>query len=150
MDSSESSINEVVLKEGFVTFSNANLKDAAVGIAGTLAGGIIGNRLARKAADNLGKNGHGVLTDRRFVFGNSKPLKKIAVGTSVNFGEHRAKGDIVFDIPLADIVGISQGKQGFSTLFILETNDGVYKFALMKKSQYPEWESAFNKALGKG
>ena len=143
------SANEVVLKVGAVTFTNANIKDAAAAIGGSLVGGIIGRRVARTASDNLGKNGHGVLTDRRFVFGNSKALKKIAEGTTVSFSVHRAKGDIDFDIPLMDIAAFSKGKQGFSTLFALETNAGEYKFALLKKSQFPEWEAAFNKALGK-
>jgi len=91
-----------------------------------------------------------VLTNMRFVFGNSKPLKKIAEGSYVNFSELRAKGDIDFDFPLTSISNFSEGKQGFSTLFVLDTIDGTYKFALLKKSQFPEWAAAFSKALGRG
>jgi len=141
--------SEVVRKVGFVTFTNVNAKDMAGAIGGALVGGLIGGRISRNAADNLGKNGHGVLTDKRFVFGTGKSLKKMVAGTPADFATARKKGGIVFDIPLADVAGISAGKQGFSTLFALDTVGGVYKFALMKKTQYDEWEAAFNAALGK-
>ena len=149
VDSSAVCTDEVVLKQGFVTFTNANLRDAATLLAHTAGSAFVSNRRARIAADNLGKNGQGVLTDKRFVFGTGKALKKIAAGEALNFADPLARGDIVFNIPLAEITAVTKGKQGFSTLFALETNDGVYKFALMKKSQYDEWEAAFNKALGK-
>jgi len=135
---------------GAVTFTNVNLKNMAAAIGGTAVGGIIGRRVARAAADNLGKNGHGVLTDKRFVFGSSNRLKKISEGAAANFAVARAKGGIDFDIPLTEIASVSEGKQGFSSLFAIETNNGTYKFALLKKSQLPEWMDAFNKALGRG
>jgi len=141
--------NETVLKTGAVTFTNINLNDAAAAIGGALAGGENSRRIAWGATDNLGRNGHGVLTDKRFVFGSSGPLKKITEGSIADLSGYRARGDIYFDIPLADILSFKKGKQGFSTLFALETNDGVYKFALLFKSRYPGWEAAFNKALGK-
>ena len=144
------SANETALYIGAVTFTNVNINDAAAAIGGALAGGENSRRIAWGAMDNLGRNGHGVLTDKRFVFGSSGPLKKIGEGAAVNLAALRAKGDIYFDIPLADILSFSKGKQGFSTLFSLETNDGEYKFALLWKSQYPGWEAAFNKVLGKG
>ncbi|MCL2695186.1 MAG: hypothetical protein FWE69_02540 [Clostridiales bacterium] len=143
------SANETVLKVGFVTFTNVNLKDMAGAVGGSLAGGIVGNRIARNASANLGQNGHGVLTDKRFVFGAGKALKKMTPGAPADFAPARKKGGITFDIPLADVAGISQDKQGFSTLFALDTSGGVYKFALMKKSQYDEWEAAFRHALGR-
>jgi len=143
------SANETVLYTGAVTFTNANLNDAVGAIAGTMIGSQNGRRLAWGAMDNLGRNGHGVLTDKRFVFGGSGPLKKITSGSTVNLAGYRAKGEIYFDIPLADIVSFSKGKQGFSTLFVLETNDGVYKFALLFKSRYSGWEAAFKKIPGK-
>jgi len=142
--------NETALYTGAVTFTNANLNDAAAALMGNRVGGEIGHRIASRAMDNLGRNGHGVLTDKRFVFGSSGPLKKIKDGSIVDLAGYRARGDIYFDIPLADILSFNKGKQGFSTLFALETNDGEYKFALLFKSQYPGWEAAFNKALGKG
>jgi len=142
--------NETAIKVGAVTFTNINLNDVAAAIGGALAGGENSRRIAWGAMDNLGRNGHGILTDKRFVFGSSGPLKKITEGSIVDLAGYRAKGDIYFDIPLADILSFSKGKQGFSTLFALETNDGVYKFALLWKSRYPEWEAAFNKVLGKG
>jgi len=144
------SANEVVFKVGAVTFTNVNAKDMAAAIGGSAVGGIIGRRVANTASKNLGKNGHGVLTDKRFIFGNSRALKKIAEGSAVSFAAQRAKGDIDFDIPLETIASVSEGKQGFSSLFALDTNDGEYKFALLKKAQLPEWIAAFNKALGRG
>ena len=143
------SANEVVFKVGAVTFTNVNLKDMATAIGGAAVGGIVGRRVANSAGRNLGKNGHGVLTAKRFVFGNSKALKKIAEGSAVNFAAQRAKGDIDFDIPLETIVSVSEGKQGFSSLFALDTNDGEYRFSLLKKAQLTEWMAAFNRVLGR-
>jgi len=142
------SASETALYAGPVTFTNANLKDAVAAIGGTLAGGMVGRRMARAASDNLGRNGYGLLTDKRFVFGSSGPLKKFKQGEAVNLAALRAKGDIYFDIPLSDILSFSKDMQGFSTLFALDTNGGVYKFALLFKSRYPGWEAAFNKVLG--
>ena len=145
------SANEFVLKVGAVTFTNVNAKDMAAAIAGNLAGGnlvsgIPGRRVFNAASRNLGKNGHGVLTNKRFVFGNSRALKKTAEGSAVSFAAQRAKGDIDFDIPLEVITSVSEGKQGFSALFAIDTYDGEYKFALLKKSQLPEWMAAFQRA----
>ena len=141
---------ETVLKAGAVTFTNVSLKGMATAIGGAAMGGIVGRRLARTASDNLGKNGYGVLTDRRFVFGGGKALKKADEGSSIGFAEMRAKGEITFDIPLDAILGVSEGKQGFSSLFALETGDGDYKFALLRAKRLPEWIAAFNGALGRG
>jgi len=144
------SANEVVFNVGAATFFNLNAKDVAAAIGGSVVGGRVGRRVANAASKNIGKNGHGVVTNKRFVFGNSKALKKIGIGSAVSFAAIRAKGDIDFDIPLETITSVSEGKQGFSSLFVIDTNDGVYKFALMKKSQLPEWIGAFNRALGRG
>jgi len=143
------SANELVFKVGAVTFTNVNVKDMAAALGGTAVGGIIGRRVANNASKNLGKNGHGVLTNKRYVFGNSKALKKIAEGSAVSFAAQRSKGDIDFDIPLETIVSVSEGKQGFSSLFAIDSNDGEYKFALLKKAQLPEWMAAFGRALGR-
>jgi len=136
--------NETALHIGAVTFTNVNLGDAVLAIGGALASGENSRRTAWRAMDNLGRNGHGVLTNKRFVFGSSGPLKKITEGSTVNLAKYRARGEIYFDIPLGDILSFSKGKQGFSTLFVLKTNDGEYKFALLFKSSYPGWEAAFN------
>jgi len=143
------SANENVIMVGAVTLSNANVKDAAATIGGALVGGLIGRGIASTASGNMAQNGHGVLTNRRFVFGSSKAFKKLNVGATVNFAESLSNGDVYYDIPLSDIVNFSQGKQGFSTLFALETHGGVYKFALLKKSMFAEWEAGFAKARGR-
>ena len=140
------SANETVYKVGVVTFFTINAKNVAAAIGGAAVGGVVGRRVASTAGKNLGKNGHAVLTNKRYVFGSSKVLKKIAEGSAVSFAAQRAKGDINFDIPLENIISASEGKQGFSSLFALDTIDGEYKFALMKKKQLPEWMAAFQKA----
>jgi len=89
-----------------------------------------------------GANGQAVLTDRRFVFGTGKALKKAVVGAQVNFAGPLAKCDIILDIPLADINAVTSGKQGLSTLLVIEANSGTYKFAFMKKAVHAEWEAA--------
>jgi len=145
----ETYANETVLREGFATFTNASWANV---LAAAMSSGRTARsrRRAETARRNLGMNGHGVLTDTRFVFGKGKDLKKMPVGSSVNFEESIAKGDIAFDIPLADISTVTKGRQGFSTLFVIETSDGdVYKFAVMKKSAYEAWQAAFDNALGK-
>jgi len=95
----------------------------------------------------MGQNGHAVLTNERFVFGKGKILKKMAAGESVSFDEALAKGDIVFDLLLSEVTEVTQGKQGFSTTLNIQTYDGVYKFAFMKKAQFAEWETSVKDAL---
>ena len=94
-------------------------------------------------------NGYGVLTDRRFAFGTGKVLKKAAAGTPVNLEKPLAKGDIIIDIPRSDILTVTSGRQGLSTLFIIEANSGTFKFAVTKKAVHAEWEAAFREVLGK-
>jgi len=137
---------ETVLREGFVTFTNVTLGNVLTAMSDGLT--TRSQRRAQAARNNLAANGRGVLTDKRFVFGKGKALKKMAVGTSVDFTECLACGDVIFDIPIADITSVIRGKQGFSTLFIINTSAGeTYNFAVMKKSAYEEWQAAFDKVV---
>ena len=93
-------------------------------------------------------NGHAVLTDKRLVFGTGKLLKETAAGESANFAKLLAAGDVTLDIPLTAIKAVTSGKQGVSTLLVIETHRGeAYKFAFMKKAVHTEWETAVKKAL---
>jgi len=93
-------------------------------------------------------NGQAVLTDKRFVFGIGKPLKKMSAGEQANFTKPLAMGDVTHDIPLAAIKAVTGGRQGVSTLLVIETYRGeTYKFAFMKKAVHAEWEAAINQAI---
>ena len=145
--------NETALKVGFVTLSNYSLKNVAGvianSVAGYAAGGYLGEELsdaATKRAGELGMNGHAILTDKRFVFGSGKAFKKQPVGAPLGLTE---KDKVAINIPLDGINAVSRGKQGFSTLIVLETNAGNFNFAVMKKAVFEEWEAAINNALGK-
>ena len=142
--------NETALKVGSLslTLADANFK-SMVAVATNTVAGHSGDHIKSEAIKRggiQGVNAYGILTNSRFVFGEGKPFKKQAVGTSLNITE---KDKVVLDIPLADIVAISRGKQGFSPLMIIETNAGDYRFAFMRKSTCEEWETAFNDILGK-
>ena len=142
--------NETALKVGALslTLTDANLKSAIAVATGTIAGhaGTHIKSEAIKKGGIQGVNAHGILTNIRFVFGEGKAFKKQAVGALLNITE---KDKVVIDIPLADIIAVSRGKQGFSPLIVIETNAGDYKFAFMKKATCDEWEAAFNNILGK-
>ena len=146
--------NETVIKVESTTYTNVSMKGAAASIAKTAAGaavgGMVGGALqesAVKKATAMNTGGQAVLTNGRFIFGAGKGLKKLSVGGPMAITD---KDDIYLDIPLATIVSVTQGKQGLSPVFAVETEEGVFKFAFMKKSKCEEWEAAINKALGRG
>jgi hypothetical protein len=145
--------NETVLKAESTTYTNVSMKGAATSIAKTVAGatvgGMIGGELMESAVRKtatMNMGGIAVLTDGRFIFGTGKGLKKLSAGGAMELGK---KDEVYFDIPLATIISVTQGKQGLSPVFAIETHEGVFKFAFMKKSKCDEWEDAINKALGK-
>jgi hypothetical protein len=145
--------NETILKIESTTYTNVSMKTAiataAKAVTGAAVGGIVGDALqdsaVRKAtAANTG--GQAVLTTGRFIFGAGRKLKKLPVGGTLIIDK---KDEVFLDIPLATIISVTQGKQGLSPVFAVETHEGVFKFAFMKKSKCEEWEAAINKALGK-
>jgi hypothetical protein len=146
--------NETVLKIESTTYTNVTMKGAAASIAktatGVALGGIVGDALqdsAMKKVATMNMGGQAVLTNGRFIFGTGKKLKKLPVGGPFVISE---KDEVYFDIPLATIISVTQGKQGLSPVFAIETIEGVFKFAFMKKSKCEEWEAAINNALGQG
>jgi len=140
--------NETVLKTGFTTFVNVDNVTAAILVANEFLP-LIGDKRANAAKKSMGTNGHAVLTNERFVFGKGKSLKKMSAGDVADFSDALAKGDIDFDITLGEMISVTQGKQGLSVLLNIETGEGVFKFAFMKKAVFAEWEDALNSARAK-
>ena len=145
--------NETILKIESTTYTNVSMKTAiataAKAAAGVAVGGIVGGALqdsAVKKATAANTGGQAILTTGRFIFGAGKKLKKLPVGSTLTIDK---KDEIFLDIPLVTIVAVTQGKQGLSPVFAVETHEGVFKFAFMKKTKCEEWEAAINKALGK-
>ena len=142
--------NETALKVGplSLTLTEANFK-SAIAVATDSVAGHEGSHIKSEAIKRggiQGVNAHGILTNKRFIFGEGKPFKKQTVGAPLSISE---KGKVVLDIPLEDILKISEGKQGFSPLMIIETNAGDYRFAFMRKSACEEWEKALNDIIKK-
>jgi hypothetical protein len=146
--------NETILKSESTTYTNVNMKTAiataAKAATGIAVGGIVGDAIYNSAvvkATAANTGGQAVLTNGRFIFGAGRKLKKLPVGGPLTLTK---KDEIYLDIPLATILSVTQGKQGLSPVFAVETAEGTFKFAFMKKSKCDEWEAAINKALGKG
>ena len=146
--------NETIIKIESTTYTNVSMKGAAASIAKTVAGlavgGMVGGALQESAvrkATAMNTGGQAVLSNGRFIFGAGKKLKKLPVGAPLAITE---KDEVFLDIPLATIISVSQGKQGLSPVFAIETDEGIFKFAFMKKAKCDEWEAAINKALGRG
>lgn len=99
----------------------------------------LANRI--KGAMNV-QNGHGTLTNARFIYSKHGLGKILAMGALVNL----TKGAYEFEIPILDIQSVSRGKHGLSSsILVLETRSGeVYRFAVTK---YEEWEIAFRRAM---
>ncbi|MFA5523139.1 MAG: hypothetical protein WDA24_02170 [Tissierellales bacterium] len=88
------------------------------------------------------QNGHGILTNQRFIYSKHNLAKIAVMGVLVNLTE----GDYEFHIPVSEIKEVTRGKQGLSknVLVITQNNGEVYKFAVTK---YMEWEIAFKNLL---
>ena len=145
--------NETIIKTESTTYTNVSMKGAAASIAQTAAGAVVGGMVggalqdsAVKKATAMNTGGQAVLTNGRFIFGAGKNLKKLPVGGPLVIA---VKDEVFVDIPLPTIISVTQGKQGVSPVFAIETHEGVFKFAFMKKSKCEEWEAAISKALGK-
>ena len=146
--------NETIIKMESTTYTNVSMKTAigtvAKAVTGAAVGGMVGDALydsavVKATAANTG--GQAVLTNGRFVFGAGRKLKKLPVGGPLTIDK---KDEVYLDIPLATIISVTQGKQGISPVFAIETHEGEFKFAFMKKSKCDEWEAAINNALGRG
>jgi len=138
--------NETILQAGFITLVSINAGDTktAVGVA-ILAGLGFENAEATNKVMNMAENGYGVLTNYRFIFSADKAYKKLAAGQPFTLDESTVKAGLM----LPDFISITQGKQGFSPLLIMETTAGTFKFAFMKKAVCDTWEAALHQATGK-
>lgn len=87
------------------------------------------------------KNGHGVLTNRRFIYSKHSLAKIMAMGILVN----ATKGSYECEIPLEDIEKAKTGKHMLGYALTITRKDGsVLKYGIMKPL---EWQIAFDNAL---
>ena len=117
-----------------------------------MTGGRAGTRAANKALAEMVQNGHAVLTDRRFVFGTKKTLKKMTPGASVNFAEAIQKGGVIHNIPLAEIVSVITTKKNLGVTMRIEARGGAYDFVFSVTgvaAKCAEWENAIRAAIGR-
>lgn len=66
------------------------------------------------------ENGHGLLTNKRFIYSKHSLAKIAVMGVLVN----ATKGDYDFEIPVESITGIREGRQGISKTIIICTKTG--------------------------
>ena len=123
------------LQEGMVFCSNCGTRvDGAANIESddkekVLAEGLC-NRI--KSTFNV-QNGHGVLTNKRFIYNKHSLAKMAAIGVFVNF----TKGTYDFDIPLSDIAEVKDGRQGISkTIIIVNTSGEEYNFYIKDRQKW--------------
>lgn len=88
------------------------------------------------------ENGHGMLTNQRFIYSKHSFAKLAVMGVLANL----TKGNYEFDIPISEINSVTRGKHGLSNsiIVIITKNKEEYKFAVTK---YIDWEIAFKNAL---
>ena len=83
------------------------------------------------------ENGHGLLTNKRFIYSKHSLAKIAVMGVLVNL----TKGDYEFDIPVDNISHIKEGRQGFSKTIIVCTKTGEeFNFYFTDKLK---WEIEF-------
>lgn len=89
------------------------------------------------------ENGHGLLTNKRFIYSKHSLAKMAVMGVLVN----ATKGDYNFEIPIKDISGIKEGRQGISKTIIICTRSGEeFNFYFNDKLK---WEIEFNNLIRK-
>lgn len=89
------------------------------------------------------ENGHGLLTNKRFIYSKHSLAKMAVMGVLVN----ATKGDFDFEIPIKDISGIKEGRQGISKTIIICTRSGEeFNFYFNDKLK---WEIEFNNLIRK-
>ena len=89
------------------------------------------------------QNGHGLLTNKRFIYSKHSVLKTVAIGLLVNL----TKGSYDFDIPISDIKEIKDGRQGISKTIIICTKSGEeYNFYFKDREKWLfEFKNIINK-----
>ncbi|MGN0340353.1 MAG: zinc-ribbon domain-containing protein [Lachnospira sp.] len=89
------------------------------------------------------QNGHGLLTNKRFIYSKHSLAKIAVMGVLVN----ATKGTYDFEIAIKDIACLKEGRQGISKTIIICTKSGEeYNFYFNDKSA---WEMEFNNLINK-
>lgn len=87
------------------------------------------------------ENGNAMLTNKRFIYLKHSLAKTMVIGAFVNF----TKGSYDFDIPLADISSIEDGRQGISKTIIINIKNGEkYNFYVTNRE---EWKICIQSAI---
>lgn len=97
--------------------------------------------IANPVAGLVIKNGHGVLTTKRFIYSKHSLAKIAVLGAFVNL----TKGTYEYEIPLNEITTASAERFRLGHALIITKKDGtVLKYGIAKPK---EWQAAFDKAL---
>ena len=89
------------------------------------------------------ENGHGLLTNKRFIYSKHSLAKIAVMGVLVN----ATKGSFDFEIAIEDIWGIKEGRQGISKTIIICTKSGEeFNFYFTDKLK---WEIEFQNLIKK-
>lgn len=87
------------------------------------------------------QNGHGMLTNQRFLYSKHSFGKIAAMGALVNL----TKGSYEFDIPICEIKHIEEAKRLFDKILVIHAKNGEeYKFFFTKLET---WKIHFNNVL---
>jgi hypothetical protein len=79
------------------------------------------------------QNGHGMLTNKRFIYSKHSLAKIAAMGVFANL----TKGTYEFEIPVSEISGIRDGRQGVSQTIIITTKSGdEYNFYFTDRERW--------------
>lgn len=92
------------------------------------------------------ENGHGMLTNKRFIYSKHSLAKIAVMGVLVNL----TKGDFDFDIKISDIVEVSERKRVFQRILIIATSGGEkYEFYFSKIEEWKiHFDNLLNQSLG--
>ena len=89
------------------------------------------------------QNGHGLLTNKRFIYSKHSFGNIVAMGVFVNL----TKGTYDFEIPITNIQNIREGRQGISkTIIICDKSGEQYHFYFNDKLK---WEIEFRNLIGR-
>ena len=86
------------------------------------------------------ENGHGMLTNQRFIYSKHSLAKMAVMGVLVNL----TKGSFDFDIPISNIISIEESKRLFDKILVIKTSDSEYKFYFTKLEN---WKISFQNLL---
>lgn len=86
------------------------------------------------------ENGHGMLTNQRFIYSKHSFAKIAVMGVLVNL----TQGDFEFEIPLNEISSVEETKRLLNKILVINTPKEEYRFFFTKLQ---EWKIAFQNAL---